>query len=331
MQAIRPGPQQRAPAQQVDAPRHAARQAVDALERRPVERQRTGVAGHVQPVLDVLRALGVGQRVQMKTRDHALGQLLELGAGQHGAQFGLADQHDLQQLALAGFQVGQQAQLLQHVGFEVLRLVDDEDATLSGGVTLQQKRVERVDVVLDRGRVRGGRRRRDVELLANRLQQFGDGELGVEDIGHMAAGGNLLQKAAADGGFAGADVAREQHKAAARAAGRLVRAGHAVQQVRQRLAVALAHEQVTRVRRDGKRVLRQAEMVRVHRAQAYPRTNRLFPGILGARPAEQASASPAHVPQVVSGCVRPCTCHSRHRPNHRPAPAAPARCRRGRG
>ena len=183
------------------------------------------------------------------------------------AQFGLADQHDLQQLALVGFQVGQQAQLLQHIGRQVLRLVDDEHAALAGGVTLEQKGVERVDVVLDRGRVRGGSRR-DVELLADRLQQLGDGELGVEDVGHMAAGRNLLQEAAADGGLAGADVAGEQHKAAAGTACVMARAGHAIQQVRQRLPVALAHEQVARVGRDRKRVLRQAEMLRVHRCRA---------------------------------------------------------------
>jgi hypothetical protein len=81
--------------------------------------ERAGAAdqpGHGQPVGDVLRGLGLAQRVEVKARDHALRQLLQLRAGQHRAQLGLADQHDLQQLALAGFQVGQQAQLLQHVG-----------------------------------------------------------------------------------------------------------------------------------------------------------------------------------------------------------------------
>ena len=90
----------------------------------------------------------------------------------------------------------------------------------------------------------------------------------------MASGGNLLQKAAANGGLAGADVAGEQHKAPARAAGRTVRSGpaadacDAVEQMGQRLAVALTHEKIARIRRDGKRILRQAEMVRVHGGQA---------------------------------------------------------------
>ena len=41
-------------------------------------------------------------------------------------QFRLADQDNLQQLAFAGFQIGQQAQLLQHVRRQVLRLIDHQ-------------------------------------------------------------------------------------------------------------------------------------------------------------------------------------------------------------
>ena len=259
-----PGAQQGAAGQQVDAPGHAARQLVDAFQCLGVERWRAAVPGHGQAVLNVLQGLGLTQRVEVKTRDHALGQLLQLRAGQHRAQFGLADQHDLQQLAFAGFEVGQQAQLLQHVGAQVLCLVDDQHAALAGRVALQQEGVQRVDVVLDRDHAGGGLRHRDVELLADRLQQLRHRQLGVEDVGHMAAFGDLLQEAAAHGGLAGADVAGEQHEAAARAAHAAAGGGHAVQQVRQGLAVALAHEEVTRVGRDGKRVLRQAEMVRVH-------------------------------------------------------------------
>ena len=93
----------------------------------------------------------------------------------------------------------------------------------------------------------------------------------------MAAGGNLLQKAAANRGLSGADVAGEQHKAPAGAAGRAVRCGHAcdarhacdaIKQMGQRLPVALAHEKIARIGRDGKRILRQAEMVRVHGSEA---------------------------------------------------------------
>ena len=122
--------QQRAVAQQVDAARHAARELVDAPQRRAVEGQHGAQAGDREPVRDVLHRLLLGQRLEVEARDHALAELLELGLREHAAQLGLADQHDLQQLALVRLQVGQQPQLLQHVGREVLRLVDDQQVVL---------------------------------------------------------------------------------------------------------------------------------------------------------------------------------------------------------
>jgi hypothetical protein len=85
-------------------------------QRRGVEGQRALQAGHGQAVVDVLRRSRLRQRAQVVARDDALRQLLQFRPRQHGAQLGLADEDDLQQLALAGLQVGQQAQLLQHLG-----------------------------------------------------------------------------------------------------------------------------------------------------------------------------------------------------------------------
>jgi hypothetical protein len=137
----------------------------------------------------------------------------------------------------------------------VLRLVDDEHVVAARCVLRQQEGVQRVDVVLHR--LRAGRHGR-VELVADGLQQLGDGELRIEDVGDVAVRRNLLQEAAADSGLAGADLAGEQHEAAA--------AVQPVEQMRQRLAVPLAHEEIVRVRRDGERRLLQAEEGRVHGA-----------------------------------------------------------------
>ncbi|MEG2314027.1 MAG: hypothetical protein RSB83_11820, partial [Brevundimonas sp.] len=49
----------------------------------------------------------------------ALGELPQFGPGHHVAQFGLAQQQDLQQLLGVGFQVGEQAHLLQRIGRQV--------------------------------------------------------------------------------------------------------------------------------------------------------------------------------------------------------------------
>ena len=106
----------------------------------------------------------------------------------------------------------------------------------------------------------GGRAaaRRRAELVADRLQQLGHREPRVEDVGHRAVRRDLLQEAAADGGLAGADLAGEQHEAAT--------AAHAVEQVRQGLAVALAHEEKARVGSDREGLPGEAEEGRVHGA-----------------------------------------------------------------
>jgi hypothetical protein len=211
---------------------------------------------HRQAVRDVGAGLGIRQRPEVVARDHALGQLFQLGLGQHGAQLGLADQDDLQQLALAGLQVGQQAQLFQHLGRQVLRLVDHQHVVVALGVAVQQVAVDGVDIAFHAQRAGGCGRQLDAELVADRQQQFLDRQLGIEDVGQAAVVGNLLDEAAAHRGLAGADLARQQDEAAA--------AADAVQQVGQRLAMALAHEEVARIGRDRERLLLQVEVVSVH-------------------------------------------------------------------
>ena len=44
--------------------------------------------------------------------------------------------HHLQQLGVVGFQVGEQAQLFQHVGGQVLSLVDEQHGAPPGGQVL---------------------------------------------------------------------------------------------------------------------------------------------------------------------------------------------------
>ena len=164
---MRPGAQQGTTAQQIDPARYAMSQAVQALQSAALERRRTREASHGQSVRDVLRALGCSQGIQVKTGDHTLGQLFEFRPRQHGAQFGLTNQHDLQQLALGGFEIGEQAQLFQYVGCEVLCLVNDQDTALARGMAGQQEVVEGIDVVLDRWRGLGSWLQLDMEFLAD--------------------------------------------------------------------------------------------------------------------------------------------------------------------
>ncbi|MPM36844.1 hypothetical protein SDC9_83448 [bioreactor metagenome] len=109
---------------------------------------------------------------------------------------------------------------------------------------------------------------RHAELIADRAQQLQHGELGIEDVRDVAVIRNLLQKAAAHRGLAGADLARQQHEAAARV--------QPVEQMRQRLAVAVAHEQVSRVGRNGKGLVLQPEKRGVHVLRIPPAHSRLM-------------------------------------------------------
>ena len=117
-----------------------------------VKGRTTFPAGDSQPVGHVLGRFAFAESTQVKARDHPLGELLQFGSGQHLAQFWLPDQDDLQQLAFIGFQVGEQAKLLQHVGREALCFVDDEHVVLPRRMAGQQMGVERVEVLLDRCR-----------------------------------------------------------------------------------------------------------------------------------------------------------------------------------
>ena len=107
--------------------------------------------GHAQAVRNVLVGFRLRQRFQVEAGNHALRQLLQLGACQHVAQFGLANQDDLQQLAFAGFRLVSSRNCSNTSDDRVLRLVDDQHIVLAHRVGAQQELVEPVQIGLDRG------------------------------------------------------------------------------------------------------------------------------------------------------------------------------------
>ena len=110
------------------------------------------------------------QRLQVEARSDALGKLAQVVASEQFAQLRLADQDDLQQLLRLGLEIGEQAHLFQHLGAEVLRLVDDQHHAAPGGVGAQQVVIQQVDEFL--GVVLGAVRHADAELLADGLQEI---------------------------------------------------------------------------------------------------------------------------------------------------------------
>ena len=68
------------------------------------------------------------QRREMITHRDALAQLAQARAVQPVAQFRLAEQDDLQQLAVVEFEVGKQPHLFEQFVGQILRLVNDQHA-----------------------------------------------------------------------------------------------------------------------------------------------------------------------------------------------------------
>jgi hypothetical protein len=96
-------------------------------------------AGQFQPVLDILADLEARERLEMITHRDALAQLAQARAVQAVAQLRLAQQDDLQQLAVVGLDVGEQADLFEQVLGQILRLVNDEHGFLALLDLFQQK------------------------------------------------------------------------------------------------------------------------------------------------------------------------------------------------
>ena len=227
--------QQGAIANNVDQPRNAVGQPVDFALGGTVEHF-TERAGDPQAVLDILCGLVTRQGLEMVAAGYALRQLPQIFPRKQVPKFGLPDQDNLQQFLFRGLQVGQQPHLFEHVAGQVLRLVDDEDDAASFGMSSEQLPVKGIHQRLDAApHVRG----KDPEFLANGFEKLDDREARVQYNGDVGIVRQLvLQQAAA--------------------------LGHAIDEMRERLAVALAHEQVTRVGRYREWLFIESEETRVH-------------------------------------------------------------------
>ncbi len=212
-------------------------------------------ARHRQPMPQVGLGLGLIQRQQVIARGDALGELAQLGLRHDAAQLRLAQQDDLQQFLGGGFQIGEQADLLQRLVGEVLRLVHDQHHAQAPGVGVDQEGVERIDQRLERIAPAG---KVDLQLLGDALEQLDRSQARIEHQGHAHVVGQLLQQQPAQRGLSRAHLAGELHETAAAAL------ADAVEQVRQRVAVALAQEDEARIGRDRERRFAQAVEVEVH-------------------------------------------------------------------
>ncbi len=247
------GAEQGPVAEGVDESRHAARQAMHVPERAGVE-DFPAAAGQRQPVPHIGVRIGLGQGQQVVARRDALGQLVQLLAGQALDQLGLSDQDDLQELLLLGLQIREQAELLERADAQVLGFVHDQDRTALVGVSRQQMAPEGVDERLPTGR---GRLVLRAQLVADGGQQLLGREQRIEDQRDVDALGEPIEEQAAYGRLAGPDLAGELDEAAVLL--------DAVEQMGERLLVTRAQVDEARVGRIRERSLAETEVRDVHR------------------------------------------------------------------
>jgi len=119
-------------------------------------------------------------------------------------------------------------------------------------MSFEQVRIESVD----QGFARALGRKIELELLENRREKNRPRNLRIQDQRDVGLIGQLLEQCANESRLAGADLARELNEAAAM--------GHPVDEMCERIGVALAQKEIARIGRDRERFLAQAEELRVH-------------------------------------------------------------------
>jgi len=101
----------------------------------------------------------------------------------------LPDEDDAQELLGRGLEVREQAELLEHVDVEGLRLVDDDHGAPALLPQLQEMRVQEIDE-----RLLARARRRQAELGVDGLEELERRERGIEDVAVETSGPRFARK-----------------------------------------------------------------------------------------------------------------------------------------
>ncbi len=215
-------------------------------------------ARHAQAVADVGRRLLGGERPQVPAQRDALIQLRERGIEKQLGQLRLSHQDEAQELLGVGLEVREEAELLEDLDRDRLRLVDDDDRQASRLALGQEVHVERVG----QGGLRATRGRHP-ELPDDALEELLGRQRRIEDVGDRHVGPEPFEERPQEGRLAGADVAGDADEA--------TRLGEPQTEVCERLAVLGGEEEVARVGRQPKRRVDQPEEPFIHRS-ASPRS-----------------------------------------------------------
>ena len=212
------------------------------------------------------------------------------------AQFGLPQQNNLQQLAVVGFDVREQADLFEQFLGQILRLVYDEHRFPALLDLFEQKFADERDgsqpvAALDVEAEFGRDGLHQPVRVQHRVEDERGGKQAVE----------LFEQRAAKRRLARADFARELHEALALA--------DAVKQMIVRLTVPPALKQKTRIRREVERRLFQTIVFQIHAgflAEIAPAGNKkggtgVPPVVSGVAPETGLRAGDSHL-TAIRGC-----------------------------
>ena len=118
--------EQRVMGEQIDLAREAAGGLVDRFFGGGIEERDLG-AGEAEAMREIAGELLAGERGHVIADDDALGERLVDRHGEAPPEFGLAEQEQAEARLGIHLIVGEQAEILEDIGAEVVRFVDDED------------------------------------------------------------------------------------------------------------------------------------------------------------------------------------------------------------
>ena len=193
------------------------------------------------------------QRLKVIDIGNTLGQLSKILPTQGRAQFRLPDEDDLQQLFTCCLEVRQEADLLEHIDRERLRLVNDENGASALVVIFEQLLIQRVCQCLEsRTLLLVGHS----QFIANRRHKLQWRQLRIENQREIDILRHLFEQGTNERGLPCADLPGELHEAPTLL--------EAKQQVRQRLLVGLAEIHVSGIRSNAEGSFLQPEIGFVH-------------------------------------------------------------------
>jgi hypothetical protein len=162
-----------------------------------------------QAVLDVLVGLLFIERKDVSPEIDALSELPKIRPPQLFLELGLPGEDDLEQLVFSGFKVGEKPQVFQAPAVQVLGLVHHDHHVSAGRELFNGKFVEAMDGFRLGQALFFGRK---PQILEDHLKHLLEGDVRVEDVGHLHVLSNAIEGGPEQRGLPGAGFADHDDK-----------------------------------------------------------------------------------------------------------------------